>query len=313
MYRRIELSGRHGFAALTPEAGSTTSLSVPDVDRFRFEMEICDVGSIVVSNISMTPHHAMAGTVEDADVVNLMLMVTGEQRIDARGERVTVSAGQISVQVGWNRHEAVDAAGSTILLMQIDRLTLLERGVRLGNNEVVFGPDQPTLSTHALHSMATAVLRWRAGNCTATASLGVENSLVDLVAGLHRESLGRRADSLELAGGLHTRALTVADTKFTDPALTPATLSEHVQVPLRTLQRVFSAHGTTIAAHLRGLRTRHAVRLLEDPECRDLTVEEIAAAAGFTSSAELRRALRADRGITPRDLRPPPPRHPSPQ
>ncbi|MFF3181638.1 helix-turn-helix domain-containing protein [Rhodococcus pyridinivorans] len=312
MYRKIELGGRHGFDAMTPEAGNRTSLSVPNADLFRFEMEMCDIGSVVVSTVSMTPHRALPGTVEDADVVNLGLMLLGEQWIDAGGQRVTVSAGQILAQVGWNRHEGFDAAGSTMLLMQFDRFTLLERGVRLGDNDVVFGPDQPTLSTHALHSMAKTALRWRARNTTTPASPGVENALVELVVGLHRESSGKQADSLEFAEGLHARAVAALAAGYADQTLTPATLAERVQIPLRTLQRAFSAHDTTIAGHLRMLRTRHAVRLLEDPACQDLTVAEIAVAAGFTSSAELRRAVRVECGVTPSEIRSRPPRHPSP-
>lgn len=310
VYRKIELSGRDGFDAMTPEAGNKTSLSVPDADHFRFTMEICDVGSVVVTSVSMTSHCAMAGNVEDADVVNLGLMLTGERRIDTGNEQVTVATGQMLAQVGWNRHEALDVAGSTILLMQFDRLRLLERGVRLGHDEVAFGPAQPTLSTHALHSVAHSALRWSARNDSAPTSRGVEKALVDLIVGLHHESSDTRADSLELAGGLYARAAMVLDTEFADRSLTPATLSERVQVPLRTLQRAFSLRGTTIAGHLRMRRTRHAVRLLGDPNCRHFTVAEIAVAAGFTSSAELRRALRAERGVAPGEVRPPS-QHPS--
>lgn len=303
LYRKIELSGRRGFDAMTPDAGNRTSLSVPDADRFRFTMEIGEIGSVAVSTISMTPHQARAGAVEDSDIVNLGLMLIGDRRIDAGGERCTVSPGQIFVQVGWNRHEAFDAAGSTVLLMRLERHRLLERGVQLGDKDVVFGPDQPTLSTHAIRSVAATVLRWRAHNNSATPSPGVENALLELVVGLHHESRGRRADSMELAGGLYARAVAVLDAAFTDPGLTPTVLSERVQVPLRTLQRAFSARGITIAEYLRMLRTRHAVRLLGDPRCRQLTIADIAAAAGFGSSAELRRALRTERGVTPSEMR----------
>ncbi|MFZ2530175.1 MAG: helix-turn-helix transcriptional regulator [Rhodococcus sp. (in: high G+C Gram-positive bacteria)] len=309
LYRKIELTGDRGFGAMTSDAGNRTELSVPDATRFRFVMEACEVGPLIVSRVSMTPHRALAGPVEDGELVNLCLLLAGEQRIDSGTARTTVSVGQIAVQVGWNRHESLDPGGSDLVLLRLDRRRLEERGVRFGTDDVTFGPSRPSLSTHALTALAVTVLREQARRNAAAPNRGVENALVELIVGLHHESLGRRADSLEFAGSVHARAMAVLDSHFADSSLTPAKLAEQVQVPLRTLQRAFAAHGTTIAARLRTMRVRHATMLLSDQECRHLTVTEIAGASGFASSAELRRAVRAERGVTPGELRPRPSRN----
>lgn len=100
MYRKIELRGRHGFEAMAPDAGNRTELSVPDVTQFRFRMEICDVGALTVGRVQMSPHRALPGLVEDGEVANLCLMLSGKQVVDDGTTRVHIEVGRIVLQVG---------------------------------------------------------------------------------------------------------------------------------------------------------------------------------------------------------------------
>ncbi|MFF0281672.1 helix-turn-helix domain-containing protein [Rhodococcus aetherivorans] len=304
MYRKIELRGRQGFEAMASDAGSRTELSVPDVTQFRFRMEICNVGAISVGRVQMSPHRALAGVVEDGEVANLFLMLTGERVVDDGTTRVHVKSGRIVLQVGWNRYEAADADGSDLLLVRIPRHRLEERGLDLEETAVTFGPAKPTMSTHALNAVGMAMLRERGRHNTTAAPRGVENALIELVVGLHHESLGYGADSGELCGSAYTRALTLVRAHHSDPRLTPTVIAERLQISLRSLQRAFAAHDTTVASQIRRLRAHRAAVLLQEPAYARTTVAEIAAIAGFASSAELRRALRAVRGVSPSELRP---------
>lgn len=304
MYRKIELRGQHGFEAMAPDAGNRTELSVPDVTQFRFRMEICDVGALTVGRVQMSPHRALPGLVEDGEVANLCLMLSGKQVVDDGTTRVHIEVGRIVLQVGWNRYEAVDADGSDLLLVRIPRHRLEERGLDLEETSVTFGPAKPTMSVHALNAVGMTMLRERGRHNTTAAPRSVENALIELVVGLHHESLGYGADSGELRGSVYARALTLIRAHHHDPTLTPTVIAERLQLSLRSLQRAFAAHDTTVAFQIRRLRAHRAAALLQEPGYTRTTVAEIAAITGFASSAELRRALRTVRGVSPAELRP---------
>lgn len=88
-----------------------------------------------------------------------------------------------------------------------------------------------------------------------------------------------------------------------DPALTPSTLAQDLNISLRQLQRAFAAHHTTPRHEIRTRRTSLALSLLRDPSYDSLTISSVAHYSGFTSTADMRRALTADTGFSPQALR----------
>lgn len=298
----IELRGRAGFEALDSELGNRTELSVPDLDRFYFRIDRCDIGSMAASRIQVSPHRAGQGAVEEADVVNLFLVLAGGIRVESGRQHVSFGPGQIAAQMGWNRHEAVIDTFSDELLLRIDRTTLAERGVVLPPDVLQFGPPAATTATRALSALVKSVLGARALTADAVPA-AVENAVLELVVGLHHESLGYSGVSNDLDGGLHARAVTIIATGYRDPEFTPSALASCLGVGVRQLQRVFEKAGTTVAREIRTRRLEHAITLLRDPHCRRLRLSEVAAAAGFASTGELRRALRARYELTPSQVR----------
>ncbi|WP_030672676.1 GlxA family transcriptional regulator [Streptomyces rimosus] len=84
--------------------------------------------------------------------------------------------------------------------------------------------------------------------------------------------------------------------------LTPADIAAHARLSVRTLNRRFRAHtGFSPLQYLLRARLDLARRLLEQED--EATVEDIAARAGFTSSASFRRHFRTATGSTPRAYR----------
>ncbi len=87
------------------------------------------------------------------------------------------------------------------------------------------------------------------------------------------------------------------------PSLTAADIAAASGVPLRTFHRCFSRAGTTFARALIDARVDNALRMLESPLFRRVTIAEIARRAGFCDAAHFSRVVRSRLGINPGELR----------
>jgi AraC-like DNA-binding protein len=88
-----------------------------------------------------------------------------------------------------------------------------------------------------------------------------------------------------------------------DPALTPEAIAAAHHVSLRTLHRLFHAHGLTVAGWIRELRLDRCRLDLADPVLGSQSVRTIAAHWGFTDRSHFSRAFRAAYGMSPRAYR----------
>ncbi|GCB06042.1 AraC family transcriptional regulator [Ralstonia sp. SET104] len=88
--------------------------------------------------------------------------------------------------------------------------------------------------------------------------------------------------------------------RYAEP-LTIDALAAEAGVSARRLATLFrAAYGTTLHAHLAGVRLRHALTLLETTA---LPIAEIAARTGYYDQSALTRHLKAAHGITPAAVR----------
>lgn len=101
----------------------------------------------------------------------------------------------------------------------------------------------------------------------------------------------------------YDRTIQVIQQRSDDPQLTPQRLADEVGTPLRSLQRLFAAAGTTVADQIQLARVRNAEAILTSANGRGLRVGEVAAKAGFSSEARLRTAMSDVSGIGPRAFR----------
>lgn len=119
-----------------------------------------------------------------------------------------------------------------------------------------------------------------------------ERLLQEMLAGIVVASLdGERATAV--AQG-YPAALSIIAARVGDPDLTPASIAGELNTSLRSLQRQFAAHHTTMDRSIRGARVAHARSLLEDPVYRSLTIERIAHACGLANGSSLARAFAAE-------------------
>lgn len=302
MRQVIELRGQAGFRAMTPEAGNKTELIVPDEEQFHFRIETCEIGVVTASRIHLSPCLAAPGAVVDSDVVNLSLILRGAQTVRSLQRRQVFRPGQIVSQVGWNRHQGLNEIVCESMMLRIDHAVLAERGCRISADSLHFGPDSATTTTHALSALVKATLHGQSLTESPTPP-AVGNAVLELIVGLHHESLDYRGSSVELDAGLHARATTLIGASYRDTTFTPSTLAARLGVSIRQLQRVFEKAGTTVATEIRTLRTGYAAGLLRERSSPATSLIDVAVAAGFASTGELRRAIRAEYDLTPTQLR----------
>ena len=91
--------------------------------------------------------------------------------------------------------------------------------------------------------------------------------------------------------------------RCTDPGLTAQKIAEPLSISTRTLHRNLAAFGETFGAKLMAARVDVAVRMLESPLFRRLTLAEIGRRAGFVDASHFSRVLRNRMGVTPSQLR----------
>ncbi|WP_395399807.1 helix-turn-helix domain-containing protein [Pseudoduganella sp. UC29_106] len=87
------------------------------------------------------------------------------------------------------------------------------------------------------------------------------------------------------------------------PALTASDVATAVGMPLRTFHRCFTRSGTTFGRTLTDMRCTNAVRMLQSPLYKRLTIGEIAFRAGFCDASHLSAVVHSRTGHTPSQIR----------
>ncbi len=88
-----------------------------------------------------------------------------------------------------------------------------------------------------------------------------------------------------------------------DGSLTADDVAATINLPPRVLHRVLATAGSTFAEDLISARVAVAISMLAARSCRQITLEEIAGAAGFSSQAHFIRVLRRRTGRGPEEFR----------
>jgi AraC-like DNA-binding protein len=88
-----------------------------------------------------------------------------------------------------------------------------------------------------------------------------------------------------------------------DPGLTAELVAATHHVSLRSLQRLFQAHGTTVAGWIRDQRLDRCRRDLHDPGLAARAVSRIAARWGFSDPAHFSRVFKHAYGVSPARFR----------
>jgi AraC-like DNA-binding protein len=103
--------------------------------------------------------------------------------------------------------------------------------------------------------------------------------------------------------GLRDRVLSVIRSRWADPDLNAERIGRVLGVSSRTVQRAFEGQTVHVADMIRQERVARAVAALTSEKYRETAVDDIAHQVGFGSGAGLRRAMRAEIGQSPEQVR----------
>lgn len=101
----------------------------------------------------------------------------------------------------------------------------------------------------------------------------------------------------------YAAALSIITARVGDHQLTPGAVAAELKTPMRTLQRQFSARGTTVERSIRAARVLVARSILEDPGYRSLTVSQVARACSMRDGTTLVRAFAKENLAPPASVR----------
>ncbi|MFE3545521.1 helix-turn-helix domain-containing protein [Nocardia sp. NPDC059177] len=274
-----------------PTFGRVTSSALPGVPGF-------SLTTLAGRNqhFRRTKTHVAAGLEE---YLLVSIQISGHARLTQRGRSVTLLPGQMtildtSLPSVWD----CGAAFEQVLVQVPTRYLRDQPGleqIRIPAATAI-EPDSPPgvvatyfreLARIRLHAPAEADL-------LAGAALGLLGSAVLLAAG--DKPVDTPADALS-----REHVTVFLREHYTDPDLSAAEVAAACHISRRTLFRLFDGPGASLNDTLRGLRVRHAERLLTSPRTRPLAA--VAFESGFASERHFYRVFQQETGMTPRDYR----------
>ncbi len=265
------------------------------------------VGPLALSRIEVSPHTirrtAALAADTDGDRYKLSLQLAGEAYVVQDGREAVLRPGDFALY-DCSRPYTIKGAGDfRMLVCMLPRTILGLEPARVGRMTATRIPGDGGIAwaiAPFLQRLADLAIR---GEAPAGRSRVVE-SVVELI-----ESL---CTSLVEAGGggcpasraeLLLRAHAHAQSRLSDPCLSPGEIAAAVHVSKRYLHRLFEEDGTTVSGWIRQRRLEGCRRDLSDPSRRDETVTGIGARWGLTNPAHLSRLFRHAYGVSPTEYR----------
>lgn len=120
---------------------------------------------------------------------------------------------------------------------------------------------------------------------------------------LVRALAGEALDGEDVAPVRRREARRYIEAHLADPGLGPDDVARALHLSRRALYGLFAGEGGGVAATIRRARLERARALLADPDHRDRSIADVAAAVGLTNPALFSRLFRAEYGRSPREFR----------
>ncbi|MFD0327421.1 helix-turn-helix domain-containing protein [Streptacidiphilus monticola] len=156
----------------------------------------------------------------------------------------------------------------------------------------LLSPFLSELAEESVHATTPAVRQRLAG------------TVVDLLAATAAEQLDRPVGELPGSRGvLLLQVQRFIRWHLSDPELTPQVIARVHSISVRYLHRLFEAEGTTVSSWIRALRLREVRKDLALSSGGPADLGQLARRWGFSGTAQLGRAFRADHGLSPTEWR----------
>lgn len=253
------------------------------------------MGAVYIRRVSMSPFDKPRTPLVEPNDVFWTSVLAGSLKVEGRGAQVLLTRDVSTIRRGLGASRSRTAAGADLLSLAVPHDRLRDRGLK---TEYLRVPVD-ALAKSAQNYLLMLLQRRFDAHSPANASLGA--AAEEMLVAMLMEQEGYRADSAAVSGGLRLRAEALIRSRCTDHEAGPQTVAEALGVSLRSLQRAYAATGTTVSARFDAHRRAKAEQLMSGPA--HMTVEEVAARAGFRSTYQLRRVIQQTHGISLRDFR----------
>ncbi|MEU9186461.1 helix-turn-helix domain-containing protein [Streptomyces sp. NPDC048484] len=203
---------------------------------------------------------------------------------------VTVPAGQFIARHNGPpvRFEVAPRTTAKVLILPASQLRPL-----IGDRAVVGPADSAEVRLLTAHAkIVNAMLN----DLTAAGVQAARNALIELVKGVLLQAFDDKEP--RLAPALAQAAKDLADSRLTDPDLSPSGLARELKVSVRTLHRAFAAAEESVTGYVRRRRLEQA-RLELEAEAGRPNISELAAHWRFADSSHFIRVFKKQYGQTP--------------
>ena len=265
-----------------------------------------DLVPIHISRVTATPHSVMRQRGHIAKGASnfyfLNLQLDGLSRSVQRGHEQICGPGDLAVIDTTEPFEIVNLRDFRLLCFAVPR-ELLASHVADRPRLTLSATETGRALARTLSGYADLCIRPEAIPLVPT--LG--NHLLDLLSHADRFVVDspppRARSSVQLS-----MMLDDLDRHFADADFNASALARKFGCSLRYVHKLFSSTGRSVSEHVNDRRILASARRLLDPDCRGMTIAEIAFAAGFNDISYFNRLFRRCNGLSPRDFRNRPPK-----
>ncbi|MHC2187217.1 AraC family transcriptional activator of tynA and feaB [Rathayibacter agropyri] len=255
--------------------------------------------------MAVSPLRVLRGTwaADDTSFLNFTFLMEGFVRLVLPDRTVLLRPGSISYQQGTTTFTTESTTPATLLHVSIRADEMRRYGFDTTAPFYALDPDGRT--TRAAYAFTTAfALATESGTGLPgeAEATGFGHVVKQLLTGAFLTAGSAQPGTTNARAATLGRARTVIDRTHRTPRCTPEAVADAVNVSTRSLQRLFEDAGTTVASEIERSRVASATELLRRRP-REVPLEVIATASGFSSADHLRRALRRREGLTPSDIR----------
>lgn len=253
------------------------------------------VSELIIEGGTYTVHH-------DPGIGSVKVVITAEGAMALRPR--SGAAAQTAVHgfvLRPGETHIVDVADGTRVLIIETTTDILEEyaGGTVGPGPITFD---------ALHTLSEPILAFGAALARQHTAQPLTNYFIDqfleeMVISILLSAGSFHASAPRGRAGVYSRAQDLINGRYLDPSFTVAELATLLKMSVRNLQDIYAQHGKNASQAIRTRRLQEAKRLLADPVCIDLTIEQVAIHSGLENVQRLRRAFEAAGLPNPRTFR----------
>jgi AraC-like DNA-binding protein len=262
------------------------------------------IGSVTIGHVRTSTPHGVHRTPrlirrDDPELLRLVLPLDGSAVLSQGEHQARLGAGEFAVYDFSRPYALAYDSAVQLAVFSFPRASLSVRPVAL--DAVLARP-----LTGATSALAAPLLRrvthdmegYRPDSATRLATI-----VIDLVTAAVAENLDAWLPTETREHALFRHIQAFVEEHLSDLGLSPPVLAAAHHASVRTVHRLFAAHGTTTAAFIRERRLARCRRDLADPVLRNVPVSAIGARWGLPDASNFSRLFSAAFGMPPAEYR----------